>query len=171
MKGSAAASIHPVRSLAMPDQVLRSFAGTYCGSEGDERATHVMGKAFSAIGARLVEIDPQFKMLYHAAAVFASNYLVTLLDIGLQAYAKAGVPNDEALKMMEPLVRKTVDNVFDRGPENALSGPVARGDVKTAVRQYRAVRAWDASLGKLYKELGKQTRKLARRGRISKHDP
>jgi len=161
--GCAVASVHPVRSFAVPEQAADSFAGTYCGTEGDERALKALRPAFAAIGARLVGIDPAFKMLYHAAAVFASNYLVTVLDAGLQAYAKAGVPNDEALKMMEPLVRSTIDNVFHNGTKAALSGPIARRDVKTVLAQYHALRAWDKPLGKLYKTLGKQTARLARR--------
>lgn len=160
---SAVAGMHPVRSFAVPEQVAQSFSGTYCGIEGDERAVKVMEHACRAIGGLPVAIDPEYKIIYHSAAVFASNYLVTLLDIGLQAYARAGVPKGTALKMMEPLVRKTIDNVFGSGTEVALSGPIARGDAKTAVKQYRALLAWNKPLGNLYKALGKHTANLARR--------
>lgn len=169
-RGCAVASVHPVRSFAVPEQLASSFSGTYCGIEGDERALETLRPAFEAIGAKLIDIDPEFKMLYHAAAVFASNYLVTVLDAGVQAYAKVGVPHDAALKMMEPLVRGTIDNVFRNGTEAALSGPIARRDVKTVLAQYRAVRAWSKPLGKLYKALGKQTAALAaRKGRKTQH--
>lgn len=162
-RGCAVASAHPVRSFAVPEQAAAAFAGTYCGIEGDERATKVLCQAFLAIGARPIDIDPEYKMLYHAAAVFASNYLVTVLDIGVQAYVRAGVPHDAALKLMEPLVRGTIDNVFRNGTEAALSGPIARKDVKTVLAQYRAVRAWNKPQGKLYKALGKLTAGLAAR--------
>jgi predicted short-subunit dehydrogenase-like oxidoreductase (DUF2520 family) len=161
--GAAVAGIHPVRSFAAPEQVVQSFAGTWCGIEGDARALAVLGPAFSAIGAQLATIDPEFKVIYHAAAVFASNYLVTLLDVALQAYARAGIPNHIALKMVEPLVRKTVDNVFEIGTEKALSGPIARGDLATADKQYRAVRDWDKRHGTLYRQLARLTRDLAAR--------
>lgn len=161
--GAAVASIHPIRSFAAPEQVVQSFAGTYCGAEGEQRALDILSAAFSAIGAQLVPINGDFKMLYHSAAVFASNYLVTLLDVAQQAYAGAGVPNDVALAMMEPLIRKTVDDIFRIGPENALSGPIARGDMTTAAKQYHAVRAWDKRHGTLYKQLGRATVDLAAR--------
>jgi predicted short-subunit dehydrogenase-like oxidoreductase (DUF2520 family) len=167
--GAAVAGIHPVRSFAAPAQLVTSFAGTCCGMEGDQRALDVLGPGFTAIGAQLVPIDADFKMLYHAAAVFASNYLVTLLDVAMQAYGKAGVPYDIALKMMEPLVRNTVDNVFQTGPEKALSGPIARGDLATVTNQYNAVRAWDQRYGALYKQLGRSTGILAARRGGSKH--
>jgi predicted short-subunit dehydrogenase-like oxidoreductase (DUF2520 family) len=164
-QGAAIASIHPVRSFAAPEQVAQSFAGTYCGIEGNRQALDVLAPAFHSIGAITVEIDAEHKMLYHSAAVFASNYLVTLLDASLQAYGKAGIPEAVALRMMEPLVRKTVDNIFRIGPEQALSGPIARGDMATAARQYRAVSAWDRRYGGLYRRLATLTADLAARRR------
>lgn len=163
--GAAVASVHPVRSFADPEQVAQSFTQTWCGVEGDRRALDVLEPAFAKLGARLVPIDAGHKMLYHSAAVFASNYLVTLLDVALHAYGQAGIPRHVAQDMLEPLVRKTVDNVFANGPEQALSGPIARGDLATASRQYRAVRAWDKRYGSLYRQLGRATLLLAGRRR------
>jgi len=163
--GAAVASVHPIRSFAQPDQAANAFAGTFCGIEGDVAAVAVLQPAFSGIGARLVPIEAQFKSVYHAAAVFASNYLVTLLDVALQAYMKAGIPQETAMQLMEQLVRGSVDNVFRMGPTDALTGPIARGDIGTAVRQYRAVNAWDERHGALYKQLGKLTADIAARRR------
>lgn len=163
--GAAVASVHPIRSFADPAQVANAFGGTFCGIEGDGAATDVLHTAFAAIGARLVPIDASFKAVYHAAAVFASNYLVTLLDVAVQAYMKAGIPQETAMQLMEPLVRGTVDNVFRLGPTDALTGPIARGDIATAVKQYRAVNAWDERHGALYKQLGKLTADIAARKR------
>lgn len=164
-QGAAVASVHPIRSFADPEQVVKTFAGTCCGAEGDARALDVLNAGFSAIGARIVPIDAEFKLVYHSAAVFACNYLVTLLDVAQQAYVKSGIPHDVALKLMEPLVRETVDNVFRLGPAEALTGPIARGDTATAVKQYRAVRGWNKRYGALYKGLGKLTAALAGRRR------
>jgi predicted short-subunit dehydrogenase-like oxidoreductase (DUF2520 family) len=161
--GAACASIHPIRSFADPAQTAATFAGTFCGVEGDQRALTALETAFSAIGARFVTIDARFKTVYHAAAVFASNYLVTLLDVAMQAYVKAGVAPELALQLMQPLVTGTVENVFRMGPTDALTGPIARGDIATAVKQYRAVRDWDERHGELYKQLGKLSSDIARR--------
>lgn len=162
-QGALVASVHPIRSFADPEQVARSFSGTFCGAEGDAGAMTILDAMFSAIGATLVPIDASAKSIYHAAAVFASNYLVTLLDVALEAYAKSGIPRDTALKLMQPLVRETVDNVFRLGPADALSGPIARGDLATVVRQYRAVSMWSRRRGALYKLLGKLTAGIASR--------
>jgi predicted short-subunit dehydrogenase-like oxidoreductase (DUF2520 family) len=156
-----AASIHPIRSFASPEQVVQSFQGTWCGAEGDAQALAILNDAFAAIGAQIVPINTEHKALYHSAAVFACNYLVTLMDVAQQTYVKAGVPEDVALKLMEPLVKETVENVFRLGTKKALTGPIARGDVATTVKQYRAVNAWNRRFGELYKKLGKLTKVLA----------
>ena len=161
--GAFVASVHPVRSFADPEGVAADFAGTYCGIEGDPQALAVLAPAFEAIGARLVRIDPAAKTVYHAAAVFASNYLVTVLDAALRAYEAAGVPADVARELARPLASGALDNVFRIGPEAALSGPVARGDWATVARQQEAVSNWDAATGSLYEALAAPTAELARR--------
>jgi predicted short-subunit dehydrogenase-like oxidoreductase (DUF2520 family) len=171
LTGAAVASIHPVRSFAQPEEVLGSFAGTYCGTEGDGAALSVLNPAFESIGAVLVPIEARHKLLYHAAAVFASNYLVTVIDVALKAYGAAGIPREVALPMLAPLARNALENVFaDRsdarlsaGPEAALSGPIARGDMALVARQYRALREWDTETATLYRQLARRTLRLARR--------
>jgi predicted short-subunit dehydrogenase-like oxidoreductase (DUF2520 family) len=162
-RGAPIASIHPVRSFASPEQVVSSFAGTWCGVEGDEAALAVLRPLFAGIGAKLVDIDPAAKTVYHAAAVFACNYVVTLLDIAVQAYGHAGIPEEIAMQMMAPLVQNTVEQAFAAGTAAALSGPIARGDMGTVEKQQAAVSAWDSAKGELYALLARETLALAQR--------
>jgi len=161
--GALVASVHPVRSFADPQQVAETFGGTFCGVEGDEDALALLHPAFGAIGARVVGIDARAKTVYHAASVFASNYLVTVLDAALRAYQAAGIPADVARELARPLALETLANVFRLGPETALSGPIARGDTATVARQQAAVEAWDAPTGALYQALAAATWDLAGR--------
>ncbi|MEW6372241.1 MAG: DUF2520 domain-containing protein [Pseudomonadota bacterium] len=163
--GASVASVHPVRSFADPEGVAAAFAGTWCGVEGDAQALARLARAFEAIGARLVTIDAAAKTVYHAASVFASNYLVTVLDAALRAYAAAGVPVEVARELARPLASETLDNVFRLGPAPALSGPIARGDLATVARQQAAVSGWDAPTGRLYEALVEATTALAERKR------
>jgi predicted short-subunit dehydrogenase-like oxidoreductase (DUF2520 family) len=166
--GALAASVHPVRSFADPQQVADAFDGTFCGVEGDEGALALLNPAFGAIGARVVGIDARAKTVYHAASVFASNYLVTVLDAALRAYQAAGIPADIARELARPLATETLANVFRLGPETALSGPIARGDTATVARQQAAVEAWDAPAGALYEALAAATWDLAGRKQAHK---
>lgn len=160
--GALTASVHPLKSFADPRDAVRSFAGTYCAADGDHAALDLLRPAFERIGARVSEIDPRFKTIYHAASVIVCNYLTALLETGLRSYEKAGLTRDAALKMMEPLVRETVDNVFKLGTVKALTGPIARGDHEVVARQLEALTAWDARVGGLYRELGAVALDLAR---------
>jgi predicted short-subunit dehydrogenase-like oxidoreductase (DUF2520 family) len=161
--GALTASVHPVRSFADPAGVVADFGGTFCGVEGDARALALLQPALDAIGARTVAIDAAAKAVYHAASVFASNYLVTVLDAALRAYQAAGIAEPVARELARPLAMETLANVFRLGPETALSGPVARGDFDTVERQRAAVAAWDAPTGRLYAELAEASAALARR--------
>lgn len=166
-QGALVASVHPIRSFADPEAVARDFAGTWCGIEGDAAALARLAPAFAAIGARQVPIDAAAKTVYHAAAVFASNYLTTVLDAALRAYQAAGVPEEVARELARPLASETMANVFRLGPAAALSGPVARGDHATVARQQQALLDWDPATGKLYEALLPLTADLARRKRAA----
>jgi predicted short-subunit dehydrogenase-like oxidoreductase (DUF2520 family) len=165
--GAHVASVHPVRSFADPAAVAQDFAGTFCGVEGDAAALAQLAPAFAAIGARTVAIDAAAKTVYHAAAVFASNYLVTVVDAALRAYQAAGIPADVARELARPLATETLANVFRLGPQAALSGPIARGDMQTVARQQGAIDAWDAPTGALYAALVDATTALAQRKRAA----
>lgn len=166
-RGALVASVHPIRSFADPNAVARDFGGTFCGIEGDAEALALLAPAFEAIGARTVAIDAAAKTVYHAAAVFASNYLVTVLDAALRAYQAAGVPEEVARELARPLASESMANVFRLGPAAALSGPVARGDLATVARQQQALKEWDAPTGDLYEALLPLTADLARRKRAA----
>jgi len=163
--GAYVASVHPIRSFADVDAVAAGFAGTFCGVEGDPQALDVLMPALAAIGAKAVQIDPAAKTVYHAAAVFASNYLVTVIDAALRAYQAAGIPEAVARELARPLALESMENAFRLGAAPALTGPVARGDMATVLRQQDAVMAWDAPTGQLYRALVPPTLALAERKR------
>jgi predicted short-subunit dehydrogenase-like oxidoreductase (DUF2520 family) len=163
--GASVASVHPIRSFADAEAVASGFTGTFCGVEGDQPALDVLLPALAAIGARAVPIDPSAKTVYHAAAVFASNYLVTVIDAALRAYQAAGIPEAVARELARPLAVESMENAFRLGAAPALTGPVARGDMATVLRQQDAVMAWDAATGQLYRALVPPTLALAERKR------
>lgn len=161
--GAVVASVHPVRSFADPQAVADHFSGTICSLEGDRRALDVLLPAMQAIGAQTVEISAESKLLYHAGSVFASNYLVSLMDVALRAYQSAGIPPELARAMAQPLARQSLENVFQLGAPAALTGPIARGDMTTVSRQQAVVSQWDQAAGELYQAFVTPTVELATR--------
>ena len=160
--GAHVASVHPLKTFADPHDAIRTFAGTYCAAEGDDAALAVLGPAFEQIGGRICRIDSQSKTVYHAASVIVCNYLTALLETGLRCYGKAGLERETATRMMEPLVRETLENVLTLGTARALTGPIARGDDPVVKRHLDALGAWDARIAAIYRELGVVALDLAR---------
>ena len=161
--GATAASVHPVKSFADPAASVASFAGTWCGIEGDGPAVALLDEALCAIGGRTFPVDPAYKSIYHAGAVLTCNYLTALIETGVRAYGRGGLPRETALQVMEPLVRGTLDNIFRAGTEQALTGPIARGDAATVSGQLAALDAWDGEIAQIYRLLGRAALDLARR--------
>lgn len=160
--GVHAGSFHPLKTFADPGYAAGSFPGTYVALEGDRKALKVLRPALRKIGAKVFEIAPQDKALYHAASVIVCNYLTALLAAGLRTYEHAGIRLETGYKLMEPLVRETVDNVFRVGTVRALSGPIARGDDAVVERELGALARRDKRIGELYRLLGQVALELAR---------
>lgn len=154
------ASIHPIKSFADPQQSVRSFSGTPCGMEGDEEALRQLIPLFESIGAQLFTIKAETKTLYHAASVIACNYLVALQELSIQTYEQAGVGREQAMRILQPIVQDTAENIFTLGTQAALTGPIARGDVRTVTKQLSTLQDWQTDYAEIYRLLGKVTTQL-----------
>ncbi|WP_298607150.1 Rossmann-like and DUF2520 domain-containing protein [uncultured Thiothrix sp.] len=161
-QGAYIASVHPIKSFAQPKQAVLSFQPTYCGVEGDAEALAVLEPWFQQIGGISFKIDARQKTLYHAASVFACNYLVALQSISLRAFALAGVEQELALKILQPIVQDTVANLFKLGSVDALTGPIARGDAGVVAKQLAALKASLPLEAEVYRLLGLEALQLAR---------
>ena len=166
-RGAATASVHPLKTFADARDAVQTFAGTYCAAEGDRAALEVLSPAFERIGGLVSEIEPRFKMIYHAASVMVCNYLTALMEAGFRCYEKTGLERATAAAMIQPIVRETVDNIFKLGTVRALTGPIARGDDAVVERELQALAAWDAGIAAIYRDLGRVALDLARAQRAA----
>ncbi len=159
--GCKVASMHPMQTFPTAEAAVEKLPGAYFFIEGDDKAAAAMENLARDIGGRPTRIARESKVLYHAAAVMACNYLTALLDAALTTAEKAGIPRAGAIEAFEPLIRATVDNVLAAGPEKALTGPIARGDIETVRRHLQAID--ELELKRLYRAAGEWTAGLARR--------
>ena len=160
--GLSLGSAHPAKSFADAASAARTFAGTHCGIEGDTEARALLREAFEAIGGRCFEIPAEKKTLYHAALVFVSNYVTSLLEVGLQVQDEVGIPRDVAQALIAPLAEECVRNAVARGPAAALTGPIARGDRGVVRDEIAALDAWSPAHAELYRALGRVAIALSR---------
>lgn len=161
-QGAMTASVHPLKSFADPVTARDTFAGTYCVAEGDPDAVAALCGGFEGIGGRVVGIDAATKPLYHAASALVCNDLAALIEAGLRCYERAGIARETASRMIEPLVRETVVNVFRTGTVAALTGPVARGDAATVARHIASLRAAEPLSARIHTDLSLYALELAR---------
>ncbi|MDQ1437623.1 MAG: hypothetical protein QOK43_1252 [Acidimicrobiaceae bacterium] len=127
------AGLHPLAALPDEDTGAHRLSeeGVWYAVEGDPMARAMVDD----LHGHAIEVDADHRVLYHAAAVIASNHVVALLGQVERVAALAGVP----LEAYDRLVRATVDNVAKLGPAAALTGPVARGDWTTVERHIAAL--------------------------------
>jgi predicted short-subunit dehydrogenase-like oxidoreductase (DUF2520 family) len=140
-------SLHPLQTFDRsgdPAQLEGAWAAIT--GESDE-ALAVARELAELLGLRPFELADEERTLYHAGAVFASNYLVTLQ----RAAVRLGVPAEGVV----PLMTRTIENGFD------LTGPIARGDWATVEAHKDAIRTAHPELENLYDTLAGATVLLA----------
>jgi predicted short-subunit dehydrogenase-like oxidoreductase (DUF2520 family) len=151
-----AGSVHPLRSFADPSRAADLFPGTACAVDGDPEARSVLEDFVRAIGGVPLRVRSDRKALYHAGAVFASNYVVAALDTALRLFDAAGVPRREAAPAILKLAEGTLENIRSVGIPEALTGPVERGDVETVRRHVAALVSGAPELSGAYAALGRR---------------
>lgn len=159
--GAHAGALHPLQTFAAVDTAVRLLPETWFFVEGDPAALAALEALVASLGARSVRLDPARKALYHAGAVAASNFVVTLVDYAVRLLVLAGVPPGEALPALLPLLKGTLANLEAVGLPQALTGPIARGDVPTVERHLAALARAPGDLLRLYRELARKNVELA----------
>ena len=156
-----AGSLHPLRSFADPARSAAAFRGTACAVDGDAAAVKVIVSFVRAIGGTALRVKAGHKALYHAGAVFASNYVVAVMEAALRLFQDAGVKRPAALKALTNLAEGTLTNIRSEGIPRALTGPIERGDAATVRRHSDAIHECLPSLSALHTLLGVLTIQVA----------
>jgi len=158
----AVGTLHPLVSLADPRVAVEALKEVAFGIEGDEPARAMAKRIVRALGARAVFLEAENLALYHAGAVMASNYVVALADTAQTLLVRAGVPPDQALPALIPLLTSVVHNLAQLGLPGALTGPVERGDVSSVERHLKTLEARAPELLALYRLVGRDVLRLAK---------
>ena len=145
-------ALHPLQTLPSVELGAARLPGSWAAVAGPPRVHDLA----TELGLVPFTVDEHQRAAYHAAASVASNHVVALLGQVERIAAAVGAP----FAAFEPLVRATVDNAFALGPQAALTGPVARGDVETVARHLAAV---DEEERRAYKALASAAARLAGR--------
>jgi predicted short-subunit dehydrogenase-like oxidoreductase (DUF2520 family) len=161
--GARNGSMHPLQTL--PDAVrgAEALSGAAVAVTCDPRDRALLFRLARAWGGRPFPLADKDKTLYHAAAVFASNYVVTSVWASLRILERIGIPN--ARHLLAPLAQSSVQNVTSTSPDRAITGPVVRGDTEMVRRHVQALAHADPTGGRItdsYRSLARLTAALAR---------
>ena len=166
--GAAVGSFHPLQTFADVDQAIENFPGSTFALEAAEPLLSTLRELTLLLNGKWVELKPGDKVLYHAAAVFVCNYLVTLVKLALDLWLDFGIPAKESTRALMPLLKGTISNIARIGLPDCLTGPIARGDSGTIEGHLNVLEARNPSLLTTYKELGLQTIPIAlAKGKVS----
>jgi predicted short-subunit dehydrogenase-like oxidoreductase (DUF2520 family) len=162
-RGTSCGTIHPLQTISTPQQGVADLPGSYFGITASGAALDWALEICGLLRGHPLTIPAESRPLYHAAAVMASNYLVATIDAAVILFKAAGVPAEQALPALAPLIRASVANTLAAGPAHALTGPIERGDEQTVARHLRALRDAPETVRSLYSSAGLHTVELARR--------
>ena len=157
--GAVAGCLHPLQTFPSRAAEPERFRGIVCGVEGAAPLGSLLERIAGEIGAGVVRLEGVDRAAYHAAAVFASNYVVALAAAARDAWQLAGLPPERARSGLAPLMAGAAKNVLEHELVEALTGPVARADVATVERHLVAL-AGDPELRDLYRRLGAELLRL-----------
>ena len=155
--GAQVGGFHPLQTFASVDHAIQNIPGSTFALEAENELLDTLGHMASALEGNAIRLGAGDKVLYHAAAVIACNYLVTLVKLATDLWQVFGVSTPEATRALMPLLRGTLNNIENVGLPNCLTGPIARGDLGTIRKHLAALEKSAPQLLSTYRELGRQT--------------
>lgn len=159
--GADTGSMHPLQTFPDAETGVRSLPGSHWFLEGSAPALDVARRMVSLLEGIPHDIATGNKVLYHASASIASNFVTALMDAALQAAQAAGLDRREMLEALHPLVRAALDNTLEQDTAASLTGPISRGDIDTVRRHLDVIAGLD-TLPELYRVLGRRCVHMAR---------
>ncbi|MEL6344791.1 MAG: DUF2520 domain-containing protein [Myxococcota bacterium] len=154
-----AGSLHPLMTFPGPEVATPPMTDLPAAVAGDPDAIAQAERIAAAMGWMTFETGGD-RTMYHAAAVIAGNYATTLLGVAARVLAATGVPEQQAARLLAPLALTSLKNAAEVGPQQALTGPVARGDESVIEKHLRALRRADPEAAQVYNALLRATRGL-----------
>ena len=167
--GAIVGNIHPLQTFAGVKQAIENIPGSTFAVEAEEPLLSTLKDMATALDGHWIELKASDKVLYHAAAVIACNYMVTLVKLATDLWQTFSVPPEQATQALFPLLQGTLHNIDTIGIPQCLTGPIARGDTGTIKKHLDALQKAAPTLVSIYKELGRQTIPIAEaKGKITR---
>ena len=160
--GIPGGTFHPLVPFSDPEVSAELLRKGWIGIDGENAAKNASRRLAGHLGARTLEIPPGKKPAYHAAAVIASNFPVVLASVAGHLLHDLGIPDASAYQAVESLMTGALANMKQMLPDDALTGPVVRGDPDTLAKHLRALHGHELPL-EVYRSLSAAAVEIAQR--------
>ena len=168
--GAQVGAFHPLQTFASTKQAIENIPGSTFALEAEEPLLGTLKEMATILEGQWIELKASDKVLYHASAVIACNYMVTLVKLATDLWQTFNVPTTQAAQALLPLLQGALNNIGTVGIPQCLTGPIARGDTGTIKKHIDALQKSAPSLLPTYRELGLQTIPIAlAKGRINQN--
>ena len=141
-------SVHPMMAFNSRHTSIEAVSKAFFTIEGGKTAVDKVSEILSICNNEFKVITSENKAKYHAAACFASNFVVSVCYEAVKLLTECGFNKDEALKALTPLMRCNMENIIDVGCERAITGPAIRGDMVTLDRHMKVLNEKEKELYK-----------------------
>lgn len=163
-RGSKIAAMHPIQTFKKGDGFQR-FHNIFVTLEGDDELISKLALIINLMCASGLKINAEQKRVIHIASVVASNYLVSLMHISETLLKDAEI--HESLDIIQPLVSQTIQNIFESGLKESLTGPISRGDIQSVEHHLKFLKK-DDRYSEIYKLLGSEALAIAEQNQTLK---
>lgn len=154
--GAAVGSLHPIYPFADVESAVQGLPGATFAVEAENTwLMACLGDMVDAVNGTILKLKTADKATYHAALVIASNYTVVLYDVARRLLMGISNNDDAIRKALNGLLAGTVRNIAQRGPADALTGPLVRGDVGTIKAHLDTLTQLDPHIAALYRDLAR----------------
>ena len=151
--------LHPLRALAGGDRDAE-LGGTVFAVEGDGPGREAALRLVERVGGAPLVLEAEQLPRYHAAAALVSNHAVGLVDAGVELLVSVGLERGQATRALAALLGVDGGEPRRVGLPEALTGPIARGDVAVVARHLLALRPL-AEIAALYRATARRVSKVA----------
>jgi predicted short-subunit dehydrogenase-like oxidoreductase (DUF2520 family) len=160
--GFPSGTFHPLVPFSDPEVAAELLRKGWVGIDGENGARSASRRLAGHIGARTLDIPAGKKPAYHAAAVISSNFPVVLASVAGHLLHDIGVPDSSAYQAVESMMSGALANMKQALPDDALTGPVVRGDAETVGKHLRALKG-HAAASEVYRALSHAAVEIAQR--------
>ena len=158
--GASGCSIHPMYAFSNKKNSYEKLNSVLFTAEGEEAALAVVVPLFRQLGNSVSTIHRESKARYHAAASMVSNMMVGLYQMGVDMLVSCGMEEDEAGRLVKPLVKGNMETVLSRSPKEALTGPIERNDIGTVEKHLAVLSRRERDV---YEKLGQMVVEIAKK--------